>query len=329
MKMIRIIEKGVDPRYTELFFEKYKEEEHIEYFLKDIKNSIEYAGTNERMFSIVLEEDGSLVGHCSISPSKNESVAYFGFFEFSKDEKQYCSFWDSIVLEAKKRNIKKIVGPINGSIWFPYRFISERGLSELFKGELPTESFYFDFFAQLPNQKIISFSSGKRVELELIIEATKKSYDAIKKTDFTIESLLQISDEILKEIYTLAEEIFYYHSVAYEPLPIKYFFELYNHERVKDIFRIYTVREKGRLIAFCIVFYENNETVILKTLAVHPAYQQHGIGGALAHLVHFDAQQQGIRTIVYALVRDDNNIRFFPKDDVSIIRRYSLFEIDL
>jgi ribosomal protein S18 acetylase RimI-like enzyme len=329
MKTIKIIENGLDPRYLTLFLEKYNDEKQIEYFLSDIKNSAEYTKTNENLFSVILEEGDDLLGHCSVIPSKNKGVAYFGFFEFPNDAECFQSFWDHIVCEAKKRSIKKIVGPINGSIWFPYRFISKRGSTELFKGELPTEAFYHDFFSAISNQKVISFSSGKREEFQSIIAATKKAYDVVEKTDLKIESLSEVSGDILKEIYTLAEEIFSFYSVAYEAFPIQYFFELYNTERMKDIFNIYTVREKGKLVGFCSVFHENEKTIILKTLAVHPSFQQHGIGGALAYLVHRDAQKQGIQTIVYGLVRDDNNIRFFPKDDVSIIRTYSLFEIDI
>jgi N-acetylglutamate synthase-like GNAT family acetyltransferase len=141
--------------------------------------------------------------------------------------------------------------------------------------------------------------------------------------------LFDVSKEVLEEIHALAGEIFSYQSVAYEPFSIDYFLQLYSKERMKDLFKIYTVRNDGNLIGFCNVFYENEKVVILKTLAIHPSFQKHGIGGAIAHLVHYDAKNEGIEKIIYALVRDENNIKFFPKDDVSEVRTYSLFEFKI
>lgn len=331
MKKIHIINQNIDNRYIDLFGFLYKEEKNIDHYMSDINISVEYSVSLKDIFTVALLDDDTLLGHCSIIKSIEDDgeSAYFGFFESPENEKDFRFFWENVLTEAKKRNIKKLIGPVNGSIWFPYRFINHSNDSLLFKGELPTKLFYYDFFSNLNNGKTTTYSSGARNNFDLIIEATKKSYELLNSAGLKVEVLPEVSKEILTEIHTLAEEIFSKQSIAYESFPINYFLQLYSKNRMKDLFKTYTVRNNGKLIAFCNVFYENEKVLILKTLAVHPSFQKHGIGGAIAHLVHCDAKENIIEQIIYALVRDDNNIKFFPKDDVSEIRTYSLFEFDI
>lgn len=331
MKKIQIINQNIDNRYIDLFSFLYKEEKNIDYYISDINMSVNYSVSLKDISTIALLDDEMLLGHCSIIKSRGDEsgTAYFGFFESPENEKDFKFFWENLLLEAKKQNIKKLIGPVNGSIWFPYRFLNSSNDSSLFKGELPTKFFYHDFFSNLNNSKITTYSSGVRKSFSLIIEATRKSYESLENSGLKIETLSEVSKEILMEIHALAEEIFSNQSVAYEPFPVDYFLKLYNKDRMRGLFKTYTIRNNDKLIGFCNVFYENEKVVILKTLAVHPSFQKHCIGGAIAYLVHCNAREKGIEQIIYALVRDDNNIKFFPKDDVSEIRTYSLFEFNI
>ena len=331
MKKIKIINQNIDNRYIDLFYYLYKKEENINYFMSDIKLSIDYCLSKKDIVTITLSDNEMLLGHCSIIKSKenNNSTAYFGFFESLKNELDFKLIWEKIIIEAKKQNIKKLVGPINGSIWFPYRFLNTSDESSLFKGELPTSMSYHKYLSNLENKRIIKYSSGARKNFDLIIEDTKQSYKLFQNTDLKIESLSEISEKTLKEIYKLAGEIFSNKSIAYEHFPVNYFLELYNKDKMKDLFRMYIVRNGDKLVGFCSAFYEKEKVIILKTLAIAPLFQKKGIGSALAHLLHSEAKESGINKIIYALVRDDNDIKFFPKDDVINIRIYSLFEINI
>jgi len=331
MKKIHIINQNIDNRYIDLFGFLYKEEKNIDYYISDINMSVNYSISEKDISTVVLSDGDVLSGHCSIIKSKGDDSgsAYFGFFESPENKNEFNFFWESILLEAKKQNIKKLIGPVNGSIWFPYRFLSSSNDSPIFKGELPTKFFYHDFLSNLKNSKITTYSSGTRKNFDFIIDATRKSYESLKNSGLKIEALSEVSKEILIEIHALAEEIFSNQSVAYESFSVEYFLKLYNDDRMKGLFKTYIVRDNNKLIGFCNVFYENEKVIILKTLAIHPLFQKHGIGGAIVYLIHRDAKEKEIDQIIYALVRDDNNIKFFPKDGVSEIRTYSLFEFNI
>lgn len=330
MKNITILNQDIDSRYMGLFRQLYGKEEHIDYFVADIKLSIDYCLSTKHVTTITLTDGDVLLGHCSIIKSaKNSDFAYFGFFESPENHEGFLLLWNSVLKESRRQNIKKLAGPVNGSIWFPYRFIATSNNFPLFKGEIPTKLSYHELFSALPNRQIIAYSSGMRNDFDFIIESTKKLYDDLEGLGFQLEALTGITEKTLKEIQALAEAAFSSHSVMYEALPIDYFLKLYNQDKTKDLFGLYIVRKDKKIIGFCSVFFENKNKLIFKTFAVHPSFQRQGVGGAIVHLVHRHAKEQGVEAIIYALVRDGNNIKYYPKDDVSIIRTYSLFVFDV
>lgn len=331
MRDIRIINQNIDNGYIDLFYHLYKKEKNIDYFISDVKLSIDYCLSMKDMVTVTLSGGGVLLGHCSIiKPRGNDNgdTAYFGFFESPANQKDFFTLWKKVVSEAKKQNIKKLIGPINGSIWFPYRTLNTSDGSPLFKGELPND-YYHKHFYSLKNKRVINYSSGMREKFDGVMKLTKKPYELLKGSDLEIQSLSQVSEKILREIHKLAMEIFSSKSVAYEDFPSNYFLKLYDKERMNNLFGTYIVKKGEKLIGFCNVFYEEEKIIILKTLAIHPLFQKQGIGSAMAYLVHYDAKERGIEKIIYALVRDGNDIKFFPRDDVVDIRTYSLFEIDI
>jgi len=74
---------------------------------------------------------------------------------------------------------------------------------------------------------------------------------------------------------------------------------------------------------------ENKQTLILKTICILPEYQGLGLGNALAYKIHLDAQKEGFKKVIYALIREDNKVKNFPKDDTLIFRRYAAFEFKI
>jgi len=332
MKKIRIIDQNVDIRYVNFFRSLYRNEKNIDYFMSDIEQSINYCVLDQKyLLTVVLESYDNLIGHCSLIKFKGSETdaVYFGFFESPSKEEDFNLLWSSVLAEARKKNIKKLVGPINGSIWFPYRFINFSNKRPFFKGELPTQSLYKKLFSSFDNCKIINYSSGLRNDFNQIIELTKNSFESLQNTEFYIETLTEINKETLLEIQVFSDSIFSKQSVAYEHFPVDYFFQLYNRDKTKDIFGVYIARKGKDIVGFCSIFFEDDNTLIFKTIAVDPLFQMQGIGSALVYMAHSDAKAKGIKNIIYALVRDDNNIKFFPKDRVSIIRTYSLFEFNI
>jgi GNAT superfamily N-acetyltransferase len=330
MKEIKIVEQKIDSQYINLFRSIYKSEKNLEYFVDDVKISIQYCNSQRNITTIILTDNTKLIGHCSlIQQNKDSSTASFGFFDLLGDKEDCKLIWNAILLEAKKRNIKALFGPINGSIWLPYRFISNTDGSPLLKGELPTNILYNQFMSDLGYAKTGIYHSYKRDIFNKIITTTEQSYTDFMSAGYTLESADSISSNVTREIYDLSNLIFSSSSVLYDALPFEYFLQLYNSDKLQNLFKIYIARKNGLLIGFCTVFTETDNAVVFKTLAIHPDFRQQGIGNALVYKVHKEVALAGYSSIVYALIREGNNIQYFPKDDIKVVREYLLYTISI
>ena len=67
------------------------------------------------------------------------------------------------------------------------------------------------------------------------------------------------------------------------------------------------------------------DTVILKTIAVHPSVTGMGLGGVLMDLVQRSARHLGFRRAIHALIHETNVSRTISGRYARTIRRYALF----
>lgn len=327
MNRIEISNKINKEEYLNLFQKIYKEEKKLPFFISDISHSIEFVNQEKTSITVSIRSGDGIIAHASLMYDAHSTEARLGFFELI-NEKDFPELWNAILKEVKTRNIDRIVGPINGSIWFPYRFIKDSNGEPFFKGELPTQKFYQDIFTQIKSKEIGYYSSFRN-KFENIISVTESSYLNIKQSGYEVFSHDSFTQDLLKEIYDFSCDIFSVQSIFYDTLPYSYFKILYGETKLQSLFKIYVVRRHGKLIAFLTVFKEGDETLIFKTIAVLPDEQGRGVGKALIHLAHLEAYQQGYKKMIYALIRGDNDVKFFPKDDVENLRTYSLFDISL
>jgi GNAT superfamily N-acetyltransferase len=67
------------------------------------------------------------------------------------------------------------------------------------------------------------------------------------------------------------------------------------------------------------------DTVIFKTMAVHPDHRSHGLGRLLMSLGHQTAHRLGYRRAIHALMHADNHSRRISDHTARTIRRYTLY----
>jgi len=112
---------------------------------------------------------------------------------------------------------------------------------------------------------------------------------------------------------------------GYTHLSLEEFVSLYSSEKLsKNKGVLYTVRHQDQLLGFSLNL-EYDDTLIMKTIAVLPNLQQKGIGNALVHRVHVDAIERGVKKVIYALVRKDNNVKHFTTEKINVFREYSAY----
>lgn len=313
--------------YFGLMAKKYGSSAAAQTFYADTQKGLDkvMADTNVKPTFFHAYFDKRLVAHIALIPVSGQH-AFFGFFE-CEGEGFLKPLWDELIKETKAIGVKKLFGPVNGTIWHPYRFVVKSSEEPFFPSEPVTDIQYFRWFSRLNPTDIIEYHSAFRKDLSPILNATKSSYQ------FAVANGIELKNEApdqhnIQELYKLAVDVFSVNP-GYTPLSLQEFVTLYSSEKLdrsKSV--LYTARHQGALIGFCLNLIWDN-ALIMKTIAVIPEYQQKGIGNALVHKVHIDAVSNGLEKVIYALIRKDNNVKHFTTEKVIIFREYAALQFEL
>jgi len=317
-----------------LLQEKYGESKNIGYFLSDFNKAFSFCLNNEniQLHPIAVFDQDCLCAHIALIIDKRlpKGEAFFGFMETPKDISIFNSMWNSLVTEAHERGISVLKGPVNGSIWHQYRCIKETDSSTFFKTELFCEPYYYDFLvSNKPNTEILYYSASREQYDVVLRMITEDSHEKLNIAGFSIKTSKQVTLEELGTIATISKTIFQ-NSWGYTELNEREFMQLYSSEKLSEhLNTLYLLYKGENIIGFCSTSKEDNTTLVLKTICILPSYQGLGLGNALAYKIHLDAKDDGFEKIIYALIREGNNIKNFPKEEATIFRRYATFEFKI
>lgn len=316
--------KLVNNAYFELIEILYGKTIETQKYISDSKKGIETL-QNDKVPTVFFQyfENDILIGHMGLI-STSKAIAYFGFFEI-KSENCFMELWQALIAEAKEQGLKNIFGPVNGTVWHPYRIISESSDEPLFVHEPLSMPNYYELLKNCKPANTVGYHSAFRTNFELILELTKSSLANLPKENIQIIQK-EFSTELLREIYDLSIAIFsqnpgYYH-LSYEDFLKLYAFDENDNEN--DTHLIYRVLHMQKPIGFSYNLLHDKQ-LIMKTIGLLPEWQEKGIGNAMVHEVHKFAQQNKIEKVIYALIRSDNRVKHFPKDDTVIFRKYAAF----
>lgn len=333
MEIKKYESKTLPVELIDLLRKKYGNSKNFDYFLGDYEKGFDFCIDNENVIFIPITgyQENEMQAHVALIIDKRlpAGEAFFGFLEAPEDASIFGSLWDSLIAEAQTRGISALKGPVNGSIWHQYRCIKETNGSEFFKSELFSEKYYYDFLSSKKPIAELAYHSGYRERFDAILQVGQPVYDKLPSLGFVVREMEAGSMEKLQTIASISRTVFK-NSWGYVELNQREFLKLYSSEKLSpNGTRIYLLYKGEEIIGFCGVFREDDTTLICKTIALLPEYQGVGLGNALAFKVHLDAKEQGIKKIIYALIRDGNNIKNFPKEDAVIFRRYAAFEFKI
>lgn len=318
---------------NDLLRKKYGGSKNFDYFINDFKKAFDFCVENENIIfiPIAVYESREMQGHIALILDKRlpSGEAFFGFLESPENTSIFKSLWDSLLIEATGKGISILKGPVNGSIWHQYRCIKETDGSEFFKSELFCEPYYYKLLTSNNPTSETLYHSGYRENFQAILQAGQTAYSKIDSTGFVIKEMENIDLDKLQILASLSRTVFK-NSWGFAELNQNEFLKLYSSEKLEShLSKIHLLYKGNEIIGFCGTLKEDDSILICKTICVLSEYQGIGLGNALAFKVHLDAQEQGVKKIIYALVREDNNIKNFPKEDAVIFRQYAAFEFHI
>jgi GNAT superfamily N-acetyltransferase len=225
------------------------------------------------------------------------------------------------------------VGPMDGSTWRRYRLITERGAEPPFFLEPDNPDDWPGHFTSAGFAPLTHYYSALAVDPEPDPRAAELAA-RLEGEGISLRELRpgRFEDE-LRAIYALSRQCFR-DNFLYTPIPEEHFLDLYRGIRPHVIPDLVFLAESGDtqvgfLFAIPDVLRKNDrsglDTVVVKTMAVHPEQRGGGLGGLLMARCVAAARRLGFRRVIHALMHEGNASRKISDHSARAFRRYTLF----
>jgi len=247
----------------------------------------------------------------------------FGFFELkSHDKSIQLEQWKNI----RKKYSGQFYGPINGSSFLPYKFISKSDQSPIFEGEWNSNIKTVEFMRSMGPEKIIKYRSAYRTSFDAVIKVSHPFLTRWIDKGFSLESIKLDSVNSILNLHHLVHEIFCT-NWGYESMNQNQFSSWINSmtKRENGSPLLYWIKIKEENVGFAYLFEMPDKTIIFKTLGIIRKYQEQGLGNALAGELHSIAKKRKAKKCIYAMIQVDNRVNRMPDPDISIMREYESY----
>ncbi|MCP1222929.1 GNAT family N-acetyltransferase [Sebaldella sp. S0638] len=286
--------------------------------------------------SVVAEDKGNILARASLWNAGNKiqgkKTGYIG--HFAAENKEAGLFLTEYMYKrAKEYRLEYLIGPLDGNTWQKYRFITGDNKNPFFLEPYnPPE--WPEIFMESGYEVIAEYYSVLVKEPEKKFRVSEKLKKMKFYSDLVIKKINKENfDKYINEIYDMSIESFK-DNFLYSEISREDFISSYM--KIKDVMDcdfIYTAYKSGKPAGFVFGIPDYNEmssgnkieTVILKTLAVNPEYQNFGLGTVLLEKFHETAVEKGYKNIIHALIHKDNMSGKISGKYGEIMRTYHLY----
>ncbi|MCB0480398.1 MAG: hypothetical protein KDC83_03155 [Flavobacteriales bacterium] len=289
---------------------------------------------------LVLLSQNQPIARCAIYFNPNmelesEKVACIGSFE-SVNNQNVSSFLLNTAIEyCRKNEIKKVIGPMEGSTWNSYRFKTNDENRPYFM-EPFHPLYYNDLFREVGFSPLAQYETTIDQTLKYDASLLNKMEAGFKKQGAKLKNLnLEDFENQLTEIANLSNRAFAKNHF-FTPISVSDFVEQFNKIKhlinPKLVWLMYDQQDKLQAFGFGIKDYFDplNETAILKTLAREIDAPFAGVGVFLRQKIIQSAMELGFSKMIYAYMHTDN-FSFKKAEELAPTkyRSYALYSKDL
>ena len=260
-----------------------------------------------------------------------------------KYRKNETEIFNEIFENLKKDGIETIIGPLNGTTWNTYRYITDKGNHPPFLMEPFNEDYYVELFEKIGFKPLTYYISTIMENMNPVQRGhLSKKIEKLKKFDYYKDITVKSAENedliaVLNKVYDLTIEAFK-NNFLYSELDREIFLKMYmsyENKIVKKFFKMLYLKEELIGYVFGIPDYaefqykEKVETMILKTIAISPKYNGKGMGYILIDELVKEAECSGYKNVIYALMHEKNiskNIGLLLGNE---LRKYALFVKEL
>jgi len=236
--------------------------------------------------------------------------------------------------ELRAHGCTVAVGPMDGSTWCSYRFVTEAGTEPPFLLEPVHPPEWPQWWQAAGFAPLAEYYSTVTPDLTPRDERVERTAARLQQQGVVIRPVNLADFEVeLGRIHDVST-ISFQPNFLYTPLPREEFLAQYRGVRAMLRSELLLLAEHaGRPVGYVFVLPdllaarrgEPVTTVIVKTLAVLPGRAYAGLGAVLLAEVHAAARRLGFTRAIHALMHESNASRNLSAHYARTIRRYALF----
>lgn len=218
-------------------------------------------------------------------------------------------------------------GPVDGSTWHRYRFVTDPGARAAFAFEPQNPAGYPDDFERSGFTTRARYVSAEETQLDRGDERVVRARRRLHSAGVTIRPIdLAHFDAEIAALHPVANAGFA-DALLFSPIDLVAFANMYRPLRASiDPHYVRIAECAGRIAGFGFAFPDRaNGAVIAKTFARLPDRRFAGLGAVLLDDVRRIAYADGYARLIHALMRADNASLNTSLHTAHIIRRYGLF----
>jgi len=226
------------------------------------------------------------------------------------------------------------LGPMDGSTWRRYRFVTERDAEPPFFLEPDNPDDWPDHWRRTGFAPIAGYTSALNEDLGRDDPRIAGARDRLLDSGVTFRSLdVKNPDADLRRMFALSLESFK-HNFLYTPIDEAEFME--QNRAVLPFVQpdlVILAERSGELAGFLFAIPDALQarrgraidTIVVKTVAVKEGRTRAGLGSVLVAAAHATARELGFTRAIHALMHEQNVSRNISRRYARTIRRYQLF----
>jgi GNAT superfamily N-acetyltransferase len=304
-------------------------------------NAVDFAAHHADMHLCALSQEGVARARCSVwwthvSPYRQHRVGVIGHYVAINDEAA------AVVLTAALEQLRQAgctiaIGPMNGTTWRSYRFVTERGDQPAFFLEPTNPEEWPRQFERAGFSSLASYFSSLNDDVSRPDPRLEEMEKKIADAGITIRSANNDLRAELEKIYAVSK-ISFRQNFLYTETPEAEFVAMY--EPLLPIVRpeLVLIAEKaGRCVGYLFAIPDlamktrgpEIDTFIIKTVSILPEPQLRGLGSLLVARAQQIGHKLGFRRCIHALMFEDNISLNISRHYASVMRKYTLYSKDL
>jgi len=291
---------------------------------------------------LLIEETGQRAARCSLwwsnpPPLGGHRPGLIGHYA-AQDDALAGPILNTACQHLASHGCTIAIGPMDGNTWRRYRLLTERGREPLFFLEPDNPDDWPAHFTANGFSPLAHYYSALNTNLEVEDPRIGQIEQRISERGIRLRPLnLQSFESELRAIFAVSLASFA-ENFLYTPISEEEFVAQYR--GIEPYIRpelVLIAEQEGVVAGFVFAIPDLLQarrgqpvnTMIIKTLAVHPALGGGGLGSLLTARCQEAARRLGYSRSIHALMHESNKSRKISSHTATTIRRYALFARDL